>query len=275
MHPTKVHYFQPAGLNGLELLTCPDVDYRFPPHFHQAYCIWLNSSGGEHYTHGGNSYILQPGDLGIIAPGEVHSNHACQNKSRNLLTYYLEPTQLQTVGAQIKDKENARTEFRTNFCQDKESQQRLIALQQILSHPNSALERESAYLETIAHLIHRYGTTGGAAIRIGTEQDRVARIIEIFHGRYAEDIGLNELAAQMDCTPFHLIRFFKKAVGLSPHAYLVQLRLEKAKHLLNQGQTIVDTALDTGFADQSHLTRHFKTRFGIPPGTYQRQIHAV
>ncbi|MCK4621132.1 MAG: AraC family transcriptional regulator [Desulfuromonadales bacterium] len=272
MATAQVRYFKPEGLTGLELLTCPDVNYLFPPHFHQAYCIWLNTSGGEHYTHRGNSSILQPGDFGIIAPGEVHENYACDNSARSLITFYLDPEQLQSVGAQITGTEAGETEFLTDFYQDTESLQGLIALHHLLNNSHSALERESAFVELLALLIRRHGVTGAEEIKIGTEKDRVARIIEQFHTHLAEDIGLEKLAAHFDCTPYHLIRFFKKAVGLSPHAYLIQLRLEKAKRLLNQGTSIVDAALDTGFTDQSHLTRHFKTKFGIPPGTYRRQL---
>lgn len=266
-----VRYFKPAGINGLELLTCPDANYLFPPHFHQAYCIWHNDNGGEYYTHRGNSYILQPNNFGIIAPGEVHSNHACNANARNLITFYLDPVELQTIGAQIKDSEVGEVEFRTDFYRNTDSLQALVALHHMLNNSTSSLERESTFLETFALLIKRHSVTRLHDGRVSSEPGRVAKIIELFHAHLAEDVSLVDLAGRFDCTPYYLIRFFKKTIGLSPHAYLIQLRLEKAKQLLGQGLSIVDTALDTGFADQSHLTRHFKARFGIPPGVYMRQ----
>ena len=136
----------------------------------------------------------------------------------------------------------------------------------------SILEKETAFLETLALLIKRHAVGGIDETKFGKETLRVKRIIERFHDLLWEDIGLTELASEFDCTPYHLVRFFKKAVGLSPHAYFVQLRLEKAKQLLIQGYSIVDAALETGFTDQSHLTRHFKTKFGVTPGTYRQQI---
>lgn len=272
MGKNQVRYFKPDGLDGIELLTCPDVNYLFPPHFHEAYCIWLNSSGGEHYRHRGNSSILQPDNFGIIAPGEVHENYACENDRRNLLTFYLAPEQLQAVAAQMRDTESVNTEFRTDFYRDNESQQGLIKLHQTFNSSASRLERESIFLELLSQLIKRHAVNAIDEARFGTETSRVNQIIELFHGHLDEDIGLTELAAKIGCTPYHLIRFFKKAVGLSPHAYLIQLRVERAKHLLTQGATIVDAALDTGFTDQSHLTRHFKTKFGITPGIYRQQI---
>ncbi len=145
MGKARVEYLKPDGLEGLELLSCPDVNYLFPPHFHEAYCIWLNSSGGEHYRHRGNSSILQPDNFGIIAPGEVHENYACANDQRNLLTFYLTSNQLQAVAAQITDRDTDHTEFRTGFYQDNESQRRLINFHQLLRHPSDLMERETAF----------------------------------------------------------------------------------------------------------------------------------
>ena len=67
---------------------------------------------------------------------------------------------------------------------------------------------------------------------------------------------------------FNLIRSFNKALGLSPHAYLLQQRLHLARRLLLQGHKPVDAALQAGFADQSHMTRLFRRQYGITPGLY-------
>ncbi len=273
MGKSPVTYFKPDGLDGLELLSCPDVKYLFPPHFHEAYCIWLNTSGGEHYRHSGNSSILQPDKFGIIAPGEVHENYACENDRRNLLTFYLDPAQLQSVAAQIKGSSSDSSEFRTDFYHDREAQEGLIRLHHLLNNSPSLLEQETVFIELLALLIKRHCAAGIDEARFGKETVRVNRIIELFHEQLGEDISLSALAAKFDCTPYHLIRFFKKAVGLSPHAYLIQIRLEKAKQLINQGTPLVDAAFETGFTDQSHLNRHFKTKFGVTPGAYRRQIN--
>jgi AraC-like DNA-binding protein len=67
------------------------------------------------------------------------------------------------------------------------------------------------------------------------------------------------------------MRTFRRDVGLSPHAYLTQIRVEAAKKLLSEGASIVDVASDIGFTDQSHFTRHFKRITGVTPGQYLPQ----
>ena len=87
---------------------------------------------------------------------------------------------------------------------------------------------------------------------------------------YTEAISLDELAKVCNLNAAYLNRIFKQALGLPPHAYQINVRLLKAKVLLQEGQTISNTALKLGFTDQSHFTRRFKRSFGMTPGQYQK-----
>lgn len=73
---------------------------------------------------------------------------------------------------------------------------------------------------------------------------------------------------------FTLARQFRAVFGTSPHRYLVMRRLEKVKAQLADGETLADAAHANGFADQSHMTRHFKRAFGMTPGHW-RQLCAA
>lgn len=96
----------------------------------------------------------------------------------------------------------------------------------------------------------------------------VQQALDYLETHYAAAITLDDLAAQTHLSPYHLLRLFKATYGLPPHAYLTQLRVQRAKRLLLAGQPIAAVALDVGFVDQSHLTRHFKRIVGVPPGQY-------
>jgi AraC-like DNA-binding protein len=68
-----------------------------------------------------------------------------------------------------------------------------------------------------------------------------------------------------------VLRAFRAETGLPPHAYLNQVRVRQARALLASGMAPAQVAATTGFADQAHLTRHFKRVVGVPPGAYQRE----
>ena len=85
----------------------------------------------------------------------------------------------------------------------------------------------------------------------------------------SEDLSLDQLAARLDANVCTLIRQFKEALGITPHAYRTNCRINLARQLLRQGRDIGDTAILCGFFDQSHLHRHFKAMTTVTPRQYQ------
>ena len=81
-------------------------------------------------------------------------------------------------------------------------------------------------------------------------------------------VSLQELAAQVDLSPFYLRRSFSAAVGLTPHRFQIEHRIERAKRLLATGSSIADAARAAGFTDQSHPSRRFRRHVGVPPGRF-------
>lgn len=84
-------------------------------------------------------------------------------------------------------------------------------------------------------------------------------------------VPLAELAARAGLNPYQLIRRFVRATGMTPHAYQLDRRIQRARRLLAAGAPICDTALATGFADQSHFHRSFRERVAATPGQYARR----
>jgi AraC family transcriptional regulator len=83
---------------------------------------------------------------------------------------------------------------------------------------------------------------------------------------------LNDIAQAVNLSPFHLARLFKNSVGVSPHQYLIQVRVNSARSLLSAGsgeRSLAEVASAVGFADQSHLTRHFKRVVGVTPSQFR------
>jgi AraC family transcriptional regulator len=125
-----------------------------------------------------------------------------------------------------------------------------------------------------AHIVHAYGgmrlpAEAGAA-GLAPWQER--RATEIMTAHLDGDISVVEIAGECGLSRGHFDRAFKQSTGLSPHRWLVQRRLDKAKDLLrNSSLPIVEIALACGFAEQSHFTRVFTRNVGESPGIWRRQ----
>jgi AraC-like DNA-binding protein len=130
------------------------------------------------------------------------------------------------------------------------------------------LMRDTFIRDVFGTLILRHAVNKPIPMRAGQERQAIERAKDYMSAHYAENITLDELSTQAGLSPYHLARVFRRATGLAPHQYLIQLRVERARTLLESGLTIADAAGMTGFTDQSHLSRHFKRVLGVTPGQY-------
>lgn len=99
------------------------------------------------------------------------------------------------------------------------------------------------------------------------------QVTEYIHEHFTQAIKLEDLASHIGITQFHFSRLFKRSMGMPPHQYVMQQRIEKAKQLLKDTDIpIADIALDCGFSSQSHLGKYFRQLTGITPRKYRQDI---
>lgn len=99
----------------------------------------------------------------------------------------------------------------------------------------------------------------------------VGIIREYLDEHYNEPVTLDTLAQVSRMSPFHALRLFRDAEGTTPNGYQIGLRIRRACELLERGSSIVDTALETGFYDQSHFTNTFRRITGTTPRQYRKK----
>lgn len=132
------------------------------------------------------------------------------------------------------------------------------------------------YAESLAHILAVHLLRNYVANRGGLFEEKparaipraVAKAVAYIQQNQARDIGLTDIAAAAHMSPFHLSHVFKRAIGAAPYQYLIQMRVNSARALIvagGGGHSLAEIATAVGFADQSHLTRHFKRVLGVTP----------
>lgn len=120
----------------------------------------------------------------------------------------------------------------------------------------------------IVHLIKKYSKTRARLqlSRHGLPHRSLSRVVEFIDAHLSDDLSLREIADVTGMSPSHFLSLFKRATGLAPHQYLIGRRIERARTLLIETRlSIADIAVQTGFADQSHLTRMMRRYTGLTP----------
>jgi AraC-like DNA-binding protein len=125
------------------------------------------------------------------------------------------------------------------------------------------LQRDAAFLELLRRLLD-----GCRPKALPSPPAAIHRGRQLLDDDPASAVTLADLAQECGLSRFQVLRGFVRATGLTPHAYLMQRRVELARSLIASGAGLADAALAAGFADQSHMTRLFKRTHGYPPGVY-------
>jgi AraC family transcriptional regulator len=145
-----------------------------------------------------------------------------------------------------------------------------LARETVRGDAGSRLYAESLATILAVHLLRNYRASPApepTAPAAGIPR-AVAKAVAFIQSRHASDIGLDDIAASAHSSPFHLARMFKRTMGISPYQYLIQTRVNNARALIMAGggsHSLAEIATSVGFADQSHLTRHFKRVLGMTP----------
>lgn len=98
----------------------------------------------------------------------------------------------------------------------------------------------------------------------------IQRIADTIVSHSTDEFSLDELSSEVYVSKYHLIRKFKASVGLTPHQFLIQVRVRNAQKAINEGNRLIDAAVDNGFYDSSHFNKCFERIVGTTPSDYEK-----
>jgi AraC-like DNA-binding protein len=157
--------------------------------------------------------------------------------------------------------------FSTTHLDDAALFNELNGLYQTLVDPQQdVLRKQSAAVEFFSDLQLRLNPAGPSLREPNFKLERAADFIR---EHCTEVLNLDDICAAAQLSPSYLIRAFKQHYGMTPHAFLVNQRIQFARERLRSGELIADVALEAGFADQAHFQRAFKQHLAATPGQYR------
>ena len=253
-------------MGGLHYLAANYSSQEFPRHVHQEYLIGLIESGVHDVWCRGDWWHARAGSIATFAPDEPHFGGAGSESGWSQKIFYLPEQLVRDVLNDTEGSLRSTPGFKTAFHYDPAIAHGLKRLGYLLERNASDLAIEEKLHEVLPAVFARYGGWEDRIARVAPAS--LARVRDYIHAYLDQPIQLSDLAAVAGISKRSLIAGFRSHFGLPPQRYLIQIRVNEARNLLRKGAEIADAASAVGFADQSHLTRHFRSILGVTPARY-------
>lgn len=252
---------------GIETVHAHFQGHAYDAHDHDEMLVGVTQQGVQQFRCNRAQHTSVPGRSILIEPSAVHDGHAPEAGGFTYAMLYLPQRWVAQHLEQRSQTSLARflPVFRQTLSEDVELGASILNAFHSLHGREGRLARDQG-LDRMMRLLA--GQMRAEDRHAG--DPRMAAVRDHLHERMSEDLGLEDLASFAGVDRFQLTRQFTKAFGLSPHAYLVRLRLRAARRLLATGAAPSQVAADVGFADQSHLGRWFQRAYRLSPSAYQR-----
>ncbi|WP_433186057.1 AraC family transcriptional regulator [Actinoallomurus sp. CA-150999] len=260
----RVRHRYAPGADEVRLVTASFRTHHFVPHAHSEYAIAVIDRGAEAVRYRGADERVGAGGLLLLDAEVIHAGRPAAPEGWDYRVFYVPPDLLAEIAGR-------RPTFPAATPRDPELAARLVRVHRLLGEPGTAPLPACEQLHQVLTLVlARHAACGPVQPSRASWPASIGRI----KGYLAADIGrtpsLAELAELAGMPRFVLLRAFRAETGVTPHGYLLALRLRHAQQLLTAGHSVARAAADSGFYDQSHLHRHFRRTFAATPGEFAR-----
>jgi AraC-like DNA-binding protein len=269
----STRYWWDRHLTGLSLMRADFTTHEYPQHTHDALVIAVTEQGGSVVKSRGELQDATPATLFVFNPEEPHGGWMGRSERWQYRSLYLRRTAIDGIASELGLEEVPY--FTRNTLPDAGLIEAFRDLHLTLEDGRDLFQERELLVGSFGVLFQRHGS-GSTRIK-GAPRDRILldRAVDHMRSDYAGDLRLEDLAAGVGLTTFQLIGLFKRTTGLTPHAYLTQLRLGAACRLLRRSSALAEVATAVGFYDQSALNKHFKRCYGITPLQFLRAARAA
>lgn len=266
---TTHHFWRSPALPFVESRRASDSAACYAPHSHSTLSIGAVDGGESVFSRNGQRQKLVRGDVVLIPAGEVHSCNPADDGRWSYQMLYLDPAWIGGVVGEMGAFDAMVLNRLPPDVAPRRVHERLTQLNECLFSAATDEDKEAALLVFVGELFAEGRLR--RKVRTGTPDSvRLRKVQALIAERCVETLTLDELARAAGMSRYHFVRAFSRAIGMTPHAWQLDQRIERARGLLEQGMSLADAALQLGFADQSHFQRAFKQRVAATPGEYRQ-----
>lgn len=271
--PSKPLFWRDSRMPYVELRMVGDGrEVCYAPHSHTQWSLGAIIEGKSTFFYRGDQYQVSAGTLVIMNPDWIHACNPIDNQPWGYLMLYIDISWLTDLRYEaglldtpcwqdISTAILSAPEWYAGYCRMAEC---------LLRSDSELLEKQTVVVEYLTALMTKLADQ--VAEPLPKPPDNLQVLAAYLKEHAAVDVSLDTLCERSGYSPGHLIRTFKYYFGFTPHAYLINYRIQRGQQDLKCGKPIVETALNTGFADQPHFQRTFKKLMAATPKQYRLSL---
>jgi AraC-like DNA-binding protein len=271
MATDQVRIWRPAHERRVLLMAGRTTRYAVEPR--GEYVFGIVASQPMRSRRGRERRLVEPGQVVAWDPSNAHAGTSVDARPWSARLMVIDRADLVTLAHDDESGFPAEIVFPDPIIRDRELARAFLRMHTALDTTATRLEGDERLADWLQAVVERFSTACPRRSTLSPRDDGALRAAcDYLAGRPERNVGLDELAAVAGIGKFRLTRLFRERTGLPPHAVHLAYRVRAARRLLEAGETIAATAAATGFADQSHLHRHFQRTLGLTPGAYQQRF---
>lgn len=241
-------------------------------HSHNHWSLGAITQGISTFINRDDSYHVRQGDLVLMNPDWPHACNPIENQPWAYLMLYVDTTWLTQLRYTEGLLQRPRWQDIANaVITDKHLYQGYCTMAAtLLDDDRELLDKQTQVIEYLSTLMH---TIDNQKLALDQQMPTTLKALANYlDEHFTEELSLDDLCTLSGYSPSHLIRRFKQYFGMTPHAYIINKRIQYGQQQLKKGISIIDTALDAGFADQAHFQRTFKRLVAATPNQYRKPL---
>lgn len=271
----QFQYLPSRHTHGLSAFSARMKVFSYVKHAHEEYSIGVTRKGRQDFFSGGAFHKSNAGNIIFFNPEQVHDGCAGARSALEYEMLYIPETTLLEMMQSLGKISTDQARLKQSLFHDEPLRTQVLHLSQVMRQPAlSALEEEAALLSIAQSVIRLGGGTLNSGQYHGRKDVLLLRAKEYILSNLHQKLSVDEICKAANLSKYHFIRLFNEQFGMTPHQYVLNCRINRAKQALEMGNKSSDVAVSFGFSDVSHLNRKFKRVFGVTPHQYQRQLIA-
>lgn len=248
---------------GLQRLVARFGGHAYDPHRHETYAVGHTLSGAQAFHYRGSDRVSVQHECMVLHPDEVHDGHAGVPEGFSYRMLYVEPW----LVCRGLGRDRLLPFVPGVVERDAELAALIDGAFADFPNPMEPLQADAFVADVAAHLARR-SDDAKPQRATALPVEKVAAARSFLAEEFDRQVTSDDLERITGLDRFELSRAFRRLLGTSPHRYLVGRRLAAARARMAAGEGLAEAADASGFADQSHMTRHFRARYGITPGRF-------